>query len=168
MVPCPKNVKPPILAVPPGVDTTTSPDPPVPNTASIVEASLTTKEAAAIPPKVTPEALVKLVPVSVILSPAAPAEADREEIVGAGTTGTSSSTVFLQAKEVTKQALANLKGSNHDQSVGVDIVLRAIEAPLRSIVENAGGEASVVVNKVAEGTGNFGRSEEHTSELQSH
>ena len=40
--------------------------------------------------------------------------------------------------------------------MGVDIVLRAIEAPLRSIVENAGGEASVVVNKVAEGQGNFG------------
>ena len=55
-----------------------------------------------------------------------------------------------------KQALSNLKGSNHDQSVGIDIVLRAIEAPLRSIVENAGGESSVVVNKVAEGSGNFG------------
>ena len=55
-----------------------------------------------------------------------------------------------------KQALADLKGANHDQSVGIDIVLRAIEAPLRSIVENAGGEASVVVNKVAEGSGNFG------------
>ena len=55
-----------------------------------------------------------------------------------------------------KQALTNLKGSNHDQSVGIDIVLRAIEAPLRSIVENAGGEASVVVNAVARETGNFG------------
>jgi chaperonin GroEL len=55
-----------------------------------------------------------------------------------------------------KQAVLGLKGANHDQSVGVDIVLRAIEAPLRSIVENAGGEASVVVNKVAEGQGNFG------------
>ena len=49
-----------------------------------------------------------------------------------------------------------MKGANHDQSVGVDIVLRAIEAPLRSIVENAGGEASVVVNAVAAGQGNFG------------
>jgi len=55
-----------------------------------------------------------------------------------------------------KQSLAHLKGANHDQSVGVDIVLRAIEAPLRSIVENAGGEASVVVNKVLEGSGNYG------------
>ena len=55
-----------------------------------------------------------------------------------------------------KQALADLKGSNNDQSVGIDIVLRAIEAPLRSIVENAGGEASVVVNKVLEGSGNYG------------
>jgi chaperonin GroEL len=55
-----------------------------------------------------------------------------------------------------KQSLVNLKGANNDQSVGIDIVLRAIEAPLRSIVENAGGEASVVVNKVSEGSGNFG------------
>ena len=55
-----------------------------------------------------------------------------------------------------KQAVDGLKGANHDQSVGVDIVLRAIEAPLRSIVENAGGEASVVVNAVAAGTANYG------------
>jgi len=55
-----------------------------------------------------------------------------------------------------KQAVLGLKGANHDQSVGVDIVLRAIESPLRSIVENAGGSPDVVVNKVAEGTGNFG------------
>jgi len=55
-----------------------------------------------------------------------------------------------------KQAVLGLKGANHDQSVGIDIVLRAIESPLRSIVENAGGEASVVVNAVAGGTGNYG------------
>jgi chaperonin GroEL len=55
-----------------------------------------------------------------------------------------------------KQALIDLKGANHDQSVGIDIVLRAIEAPLRSIVENAGGEASVVVNAVSSGSGNYG------------
>ena len=55
-----------------------------------------------------------------------------------------------------KQALVDLKGANHDQSVGIDIVLRAIEAPLRSIVENAGGEASVVVNAVSSGIGNYG------------
>ena len=55
-----------------------------------------------------------------------------------------------------KQAVLGLKGANHDQSVGIDIVLRAIESPLRSIVENAGGEASVVVNAVAGGTTNFG------------
>ena len=55
-----------------------------------------------------------------------------------------------------KQAVEGLKGDNHDQSVGIDIVLRAIEAPLRSIVENAGGEASVVVNAVSSATGNYG------------
>jgi chaperonin GroEL len=55
-----------------------------------------------------------------------------------------------------RQAVLGLKGATPDQSVGIDIVLRAIEAPLRSIVENAGGESSVVVNEVAKGTGNFG------------
>jgi chaperonin GroEL len=55
-----------------------------------------------------------------------------------------------------KQAVLGLKGANHDQSVGIDIVLRAIEAPLRAIVENAGGESSVVVNAVSSGSGNYG------------
>jgi len=55
-----------------------------------------------------------------------------------------------------RQAVLGLKGANHDQSVGIDIVLRAIEAPLRAIVENAGGESSVVVNAVSSGTGNYG------------
>jgi chaperonin GroEL len=55
-----------------------------------------------------------------------------------------------------KQAVLGLKGATNDQSVGVDIVLRAIEAPLRSIVENAGGEASVVVNEIANGAANYG------------
>jgi chaperonin GroEL len=55
-----------------------------------------------------------------------------------------------------KQAVFGLKGDNHDQSVGIDIVLRAIEAPLRAIVENAGGEASVVVNEIANGSANYG------------
>jgi chaperonin GroEL len=55
-----------------------------------------------------------------------------------------------------RQAVLGLKGANHDQSVGIDIVLRAIEAPLRSIVENAGGESSVVVNAVSSGSGNYG------------
>jgi chaperonin GroEL len=55
-----------------------------------------------------------------------------------------------------RQAVLGLKGANHDQSVGIDIVLRAIEAPLRAIVENAGGESSVVVNAVSSGSGNYG------------
>ena len=46
--------------------------------------------------------------------------------------------------------------ANADQKAGVQIVLRAIEAPLRQIVANAGDEPSVVVNKVLEGKGNFG------------
>lgn len=45
---------------------------------------------------------------------------------------------------------------NDDQYAGWNIVLRAIESPLRSIVENAGGEPSVVINEVVNGTGNYG------------
>ncbi len=53
-------------------------------------------------------------------------------------------------------ALNNVKGDNDDQEHGVNIVKTAIEAPLRTIVSNAGGEGSVVVNKVKEGKGDFG------------
>ena len=55
-----------------------------------------------------------------------------------------------------KKAVGKVKGDNPDQDAGIELVLRAIEAPLRQIVANAGGEASVVVNKVLEGSGNFG------------
>ena len=55
-----------------------------------------------------------------------------------------------------RSALTQLKGANADQHAGVQIVLRALEAPLRVIVSNAGEEPSVVVAKVAEGKGNFG------------
>jgi len=53
-------------------------------------------------------------------------------------------------------ALENLSGANQDESTGIKIVKRAIEEPLRQIVANAGGEGSVVVAKVAEGSGDFG------------
>ena len=53
-------------------------------------------------------------------------------------------------------ALNKLKGDNEEQFTGINIVKRALQEPLRQIVENAGGEASVVVNKVIEGKGNFG------------
>ena len=53
-------------------------------------------------------------------------------------------------------SLEGLKGENDDQTTGIQIVKRAIEEPLRQIVANAGGEGSVVVNKVKEGTGAFG------------
>ena len=52
--------------------------------------------------------------------------------------------------------LVDLKGDNHDQDVGIAIAKRAMEEPLRQIVSNAGCEASVVLNKVSEGKGNFG------------
>ena len=55
-----------------------------------------------------------------------------------------------------RNAIKDLKGSNPDQDAGVKIVLRALEEPLRQIVTNAGEEASVVVAKVSEGSGNFG------------
>ncbi len=55
-----------------------------------------------------------------------------------------------------KAGVGNLTGSNPDQDAGIKIVLRAIEEPLRQIVINCGDEASVVVNKVLEGKGNYG------------
>jgi chaperonin GroEL len=55
-----------------------------------------------------------------------------------------------------RSGLTKLKGENHDQEAGIKIVLRALEEPLRWIVTNAGDEASVVLNKVVEGKGNFG------------
>jgi chaperonin GroEL len=54
------------------------------------------------------------------------------------------------------QAIKDLKGINHDQDVGINLARRAMEEPLRQIVNNAGEEASVIVNRVKEGEGNFG------------
>jgi chaperonin GroEL len=55
-----------------------------------------------------------------------------------------------------KQKLSALTGSNSDQDAGIKIVLRAMEEPLRTIAYNAGEEPSVVVNAVAQGSGNYG------------
>ncbi len=54
------------------------------------------------------------------------------------------------------EALANVTGENDDQNTGVAIVRRAIEEPVRMIVENAGMEGSIVVQKIKEGKGDFG------------
>ncbi|MEN9461207.1 MAG: chaperonin GroEL, partial [Pseudomonadota bacterium] len=54
------------------------------------------------------------------------------------------------------KALKDLTGINHDQDVGISIARRAMEEPLRQIVANAGGEPSVVLNKVYENEGNYG------------
>ena len=59
---------------------------------------------------------------------------------------------LLRAKSV----LSSIKADNADEATGIQIVSRAVESPLRTIVENAGLEGSVVVAKVAEGNGNFG------------
>jgi chaperonin GroEL len=53
-------------------------------------------------------------------------------------------------------AVTTLKGDNHDQDVGINIARRAMEEPLRQICSNAGDEPSVVLNKVADGKGNYG------------
>ncbi|MCI6549454.1 MAG: chaperonin GroEL [Prevotella sp.] len=66
-------------------------------------------------------------------------------VVGGGTT-------YIRAQK----ALADLKGDNDDEQTGINIVCRAIEEPLRQIVNNGGGEGAVVVNKVREGEGDFG------------
>ena len=55
-----------------------------------------------------------------------------------------------------KQAISSLKGDNADQQAGINIVLRAMEEPLRCIVSNAGESADVVLNAVLGGTGNYG------------
>ena len=54
------------------------------------------------------------------------------------------------------QAVKDIKGDNHDQDIGISIAFRSMEEPLRQIVTNAGDEASVVLNKVSDGEGNFG------------
>ncbi|MDX9920885.1 MAG: chaperonin GroEL [Paludibacter sp.] len=54
------------------------------------------------------------------------------------------------------EAIANMKGANDDETIGIEIVKRAIEEPLRQIVFNAGKEGAVVVQKVREGKGDFG------------
>ena len=59
---------------------------------------------------------------------------------------------LLRAKSV----LAGIKTENADEATGVQIISRAVESPLRTIVENAGLEGSVIVAKVAEGSGDFG------------
>ncbi len=59
---------------------------------------------------------------------------------------------YLRAEE----ALKDLKGENEDQNIGIAIVRRALEEPIRTIVENAGVEGSIVVQKVREGKGDFG------------
>ena len=55
-----------------------------------------------------------------------------------------------------RAAIAELHGDNSEQDAGIKIVLRALEEPFRQIVTNAGGEPSVVLNKVLEGKGSFG------------
>lgn len=54
------------------------------------------------------------------------------------------------------EALKGLKGENDDENTGIQIIYRAIEEPLRQIVSNAGGEGSVIINKIKEGKDDFG------------
>ena len=56
----------------------------------------------------------------------------------------------------TQKSIDSLKTDNPDEATGVQIINKAIESPLRTIVENSGGEGSVVVSKVLEGKDNFG------------
>ena len=68
-----------------------------------------------------------------------------------------------------KAVLTKITTDNLDETTGVQIVNKAIEAPLRTIVENAGGEGSVVINKVLEGKKDFGydaKSEEYVDMLK--
>jgi chaperonin GroEL len=55
-----------------------------------------------------------------------------------------------------KAALVNIKAENADEATGIQIINKAVESPLRTIVENAGGEGSVVIAKVTDGKDDFG------------
>jgi chaperonin GroEL len=55
-----------------------------------------------------------------------------------------------------RQSAGTIKGDNADQDAGIKLVMKAVEAPLREIVANAGGEPSVVVNAILAGKGNYG------------
>jgi len=54
------------------------------------------------------------------------------------------------------ESIADLKGSNEDENTGIQIIRRALEEPLRQIVANAGGEGSVIIQKIREGKGDYG------------
>ncbi len=54
------------------------------------------------------------------------------------------------------KGIGNLQGANDDQTVGINILRKAVEEPLRQIVANAGADASVVLNAVVNGKGNYG------------
>jgi chaperonin GroEL len=60
---------------------------------------------------------------------------------------------FIRAKQSLE---GKLKGDNHDQDAGIKIVMKALEEPMRIIVDNSGAEPSVVLNKVLENKGNYG------------
>ena len=69
----------------------------------------------------------------------------------------------------TKEKLAKLKAENTDEKTGIQIVEKAIEAPIRTIVENAGGEGSIVISKVLEGKDTVGydaKNEEYVDMLK--
>ena len=69
----------------------------------------------------------------------------------------------------TKEKLAKLKSENADETTGIQIVDKAIEAPIRTIVENAGGEGSIVIAKVIDGKDNMGydaKNEEYVDMLK--
>ncbi|WP_162343506.1 chaperonin GroEL [Cyclobacterium salsum] len=53
-------------------------------------------------------------------------------------------------------ALEKLKGANEDEDTGINIIKQAVESPLRTIVSNSGGEASVVINKIRDSKGDYG------------
>jgi len=55
-----------------------------------------------------------------------------------------------------RDGIKKIKGENADQEAGIKLILRAVESPMRIIVENSGQESSVIVDRIAKGTGNFG------------
>lgn len=80
----------------------------------------------------------------------------KDEYVNIGAQIAEATSDYDREKLQERKAISGLKGDNHNHDQGINIVLRAVEEPLRQIVTNAGDEVSVVVNKVIEGSGNYG------------
>jgi hypothetical protein len=102
------KVNPACEAVPPGVVTLTLPEAPAPTTAVMLVAETTVKDVAAVPPKLTEVAAVKLMPVTVTVAPAAPEVGAKEVIAGVGVSGGAGSLFLHDQKQIKSKKQSNI------------------------------------------------------------